>query len=257
MVPSILLFFLILNLSADHAAAQARTIGPVKDLTFKIEVPLEFKGRTVSGILRKSQIEELLSLPVRNGDTDPKTLYGVEMTTPSRKKTMIYTCQEWKKSRTAGDYSATTYDMAMEGSLIHTCGILFELQKARLSVRSFINNPTVDLDSPNLLPAEMLAFIPEDAEKSARLRHLTVAQVMPQKDIEKASSDELVLSYGGLKQEFWEAARADFNGDGTEDILVLTAGQAEGGTMGYSDYFVLTRTGPSDPLKIIQTDAAQ
>jgi hypothetical protein len=254
---SILFFFLMLIPSAaSRAAAQAGTVSPDSDLTFKIEVPLEFKGRTVSGTLRKSQIDQLLNLPVRNGDTDPKALYGVEMTTPSHKKLEVYTCHEWEKSRAAGDYSATTYDMAMEGYLIRTCSLLEELEKAKLPLRSFIENPRVGLDSLNLLPAEMLSFIPEDSEESARLRGLTVAQAVPRKSIEEASSDELILSYGGLRQEFWEAARADFNGDGIEDILVFTGGRAEGGTMGYSDYFVLTRTSASGKLKIIRTETS-
>jgi hypothetical protein len=253
---SILFFFLMLIPSAANCAAtQARTVSPGNDLTFKIEVPLEFKGRTVSGTLRKTQISQLLNLPVRNGDTDPRALYGVEMTTPSHKKFMVYTCEEWKKSRAAEDYSATTYDMAMEGYLIRTCGLLFEFQKGKLPVRSFIENPHIGLDNLDSLPAEMLSFIPEGSENGSRLRGFTVAQIVPRKSIEEARKDELILSYGGLRQEFWEAARADFNGDGIEDILVFTSGRAEGGTMGYSDYFVLTRTSASGKLKIIRTEA--
>jgi hypothetical protein len=72
-------------------------------------------------------------------------------------------------------------------------------------------------------------------------------------DIEKRSSKILTLRYGGFRQSFWEAGRADFNGDGIEDILVLTGGRADGGTLGYSDYFVLTRTSPSGPLKLIES----
>jgi len=82
---------------------------------------------------------------------------------------------------------------------------------------------------------------------------MTVSEVVASKDIEKADDEVVTLSYGGFRQSFWEGARADFNGDGVEDILVFTAGRAEGGTMGYADYFVLTRTGPSGPLKLIQT----
>lgn len=91
-----------------------------------IGVPLKFKGRVVSESLRQSQIPELLDLPVRNGNTDPNSEYGVEMTTPNGKKAMVYTCREWKKALGNKWYSATTYDIAMEGFFIQTCGLLFE-----------------------------------------------------------------------------------------------------------------------------------
>lgn len=174
------------------------------------------------------------------------------MTRSDGTKFMVYTCREWKKAQAEQAYSATTYDMAMEGFLIRTCGLLFELQKAKLLLKSFIANPRVSLANLNLLPAEILSAITEDeAQEWGRLRGMTVSEVVASKDIEKADDEGVTLSYGGFRQSFWEGARADFNGDGVEDILVFTAGRAEGGTMGYSDYFVLTRTGLSGPLKLI------
>jgi len=217
-------------------------------------VPLEFKGRVVSGPLRQSDIPGLLDLPVRNGNRDLKEGSGVEMTRPDGKKFMVYTCREWKKAQAEQAYSATTYDMAMEGFLIRTCGLLFELQRAKLPLKSFVANPRVGLASLNLLPAEILSAITEDeAQEKERLRGMTVSEVVASKDVEKAGDEVVTLSYGGFRQSFWEGVRADFNGDGIEDILVFTGGRAEGGTMGYADYFVLTRTGPSEPLKLIQT----
>ena len=250
-----LLSFLVLNvLAAGSFVAQVRPSPQEKEITFKISVPLEFKGRVVSGPLRQSDIEGLFDLPVRNGDTNLKEGYGVEMTKTDGKKFMVYTCREWKKAQAEQAYSATTYDMAMEGFLIHRCGLLFELQRAKLPLKSFIANPRVSLANLNLLPAEILSAINEgEAQEKERLRGMTVSEVVASKDIEKADDEVVTLSYGGFRQSFWEGARADFNGDGVEDILVFTAGRAEGGTMGYADYFVLTRTGPSGPLKLIQT----
>jgi hypothetical protein len=143
--------------------------------------------------------------------------------------------------------------MAMESSLVHTCGLLFELQNANPPRKSFIANPRVSLADLNLLRAEILSANSDDEEKEKeQVRGLTVSKAVAPEDIEKRSSKVLALRYGGLRQSFWEAARADFNGDDIEDILVLTGGRAEGGTLGYSDYFVLTRTSPSGPLKLIE-----
>jgi hypothetical protein len=250
-----LLSLLVLSvLTAGSVVAQVRRSPQEKEITFKISVPLEFKGRVVSGSLRRTDIAGLLDLPVRNGDTDLKEGYGVEMTRHGGEKVMVYTCREWERAQAEQAYSTTTYDMAMEGFLIHTCGLLFELQRAKLPLKSFIANPRVSLANVNLLPVEILfSASDEEALKRERLRGMTVSEVVASKDIEMENDGAVTVSYEGFRQSFWVAARADFNGDGVEDILVFTGGRAEGGTMGYADYFVLTRTDPSGPLKLIQT----
>ena len=244
---------LALNLlAADLVFAQKRPTGRGREITFKISVPLEFKGRVVSGSLRKSEIAGLLDLPVRNGNSDLKEGYGVEMTRPDYARFKVTTCRQWKKARSEEAYAASTFDMAMESSMIHTCALLFELQRARLPLKSFVTNPRVSLADLDLLPADILSYMPEDEEVEKQLSKSTVSEVVAKADIEKTDDKMISLSYGGFHQSIWEAVRADFDGDGVEDILVFTGGRAEGGTMGFSDYFLLTRTGPTGPLKLIE-----
>jgi len=251
-----LVLLLALNLmAAGSVLAQTRPAGQEKEATFQISEALRFKGRIVAaGALRKSEIAGLLELPVRNGDSEPGKGYGVEMTRDNGERFQVYTCRQWKTALEEKAYSASTFDMAMESSLIHTCGLLFALQNAKPPTRSFIANPRVSLASLNLLPAEILAADTDDQEKEQKeLRGLTVSKAVARKDLVRVSARELTLSYGGFRQSFWEGARADFNGDGIEDILVFTGGRAEGGTLGYTDYLILTRTGPSGPLKVIES----
>jgi hypothetical protein len=242
-------------LAADSVLAQKaqkRPTGRKREITFKISVPLKFKGRAVSGSLRKSEIPRLLDLPVRNGDANPNEGYGMEMTRPDGEKFTAYTCLQWEKARSEEAYAASTFDMAMESSMIHTCGLLIELQRARLPLKSFVANPKVSLPELNLLPAKILAYVPQNDEEEMQLSRSTVSEVVAKDDIEQTDDKMITLSYGGFRQSIWEAARADFDGDGVEDILVFTAGRAEGGTMGFSDYFLLTRTSPTGPLKLIE-----
>jgi hypothetical protein len=251
---NLVLLLSLIALAADCALAQTRATGQEKETTFQISEPLRFKGRVVSDSLRKSEIAGLLELPVRNGNSDPDSGYGVELTRTNNEKVMVYTCRQWQKALAEKAYSASTFDMAMESSLIRTCGLLFALQDAKLPLKSFVANPRVGLANLKLLPAEILSANTDDQEKEKEhTRGLTVSEAVALKDIRKAGDKVLTVSYGGFRQSFWEGARADFNGDGIEDILVFTAGRAEGGTLGYSDYFVLTRTGPSGPLKLIET----
>jgi len=251
-----LVLLLALNLlAAGSVLSQTRPTGQEKEATFQISEALKFKGRVVAaGPLRKSEIAGLLELPVRNGDSEPGKGYGVEMTRDNGERFQVSTCRQWKTALDEKAYAASTFDMAMESSLIRTCGLLFALQNAKPPLKSFIANPRVSLASLDLLPAEILTANTDDQEKEQKeLRALTVAKAVARNDFEKVSAKELTLSYGGFRQSFWEGARADFNGDGVEDIFVFTGGRAEGGTLGFTDYFILTRTGPSGPLKVIET----
>lgn len=72
-------FLVLYVLAAAPVLTQKQPTGHGSEITFKISVSLEFKGRIVSGSLRKSEIPELLDLPVRNGNSDLKEGYGVEM----------------------------------------------------------------------------------------------------------------------------------------------------------------------------------
>ncbi len=245
-------FLRLLALAASAnclAFAQART-GQDKPV-FKISTPLEFKGRVVSGSLRKSEIAGLLDLPVRNGDSELKEGYGVQMTRPNGEKFTAYSCRQWKKAQEEKAYSATTYDMAMEAALVHTCGLLFSLQNATVPVKSFVAKVT--LADIKLLPAEILNTNSESEEEdSRRLRGQTISQVLAAADIAEAKGAVLRVTFGGFWQSFEEAARADFDGDGLEEMFVFTGGRVVDGTLGYSDNLILTRTDPSGPLKLVQ-----
>jgi hypothetical protein len=223
------------------------------EVTFKISTSLEFKGRVVSKSLRKSEIPALLDLPVRNGDSDLQEGYGVEMTRSNGERFRASTCHEWKQAQQQGAYSATTYDMAMESSLIHTCGLLFQLQTAKIPVQSFVANPRVTLADLNLLPAEMLTIFSENEDRQQlSLRGRTIAQVVPANDVEESKDTDLSLTFDDLDQRFWEAARGDFDGSGFEQMFIFTGGRAVGGTMGYADNLILTRTDPVGPLKMVR-----
>jgi hypothetical protein len=254
---SIVVGFVASSFTLSHSLLAQTPEALQQEPIFQITYPLEFRGRVVSGRLGKSDIPRLLDLPVRNGDSDLKEGYGVEMTRPNGERFRASTCHEWENAQREQAYAATTYDMSMESPLIHTCGLLFRLQTAKIPAKSFVANPKVTLADVRLLPAEMLNAVDEDQKRDQQsLRGLAVAQVVPAKDITEVNEKALSLSYGGLRQIFWEAARADFDGKGLEEIFVFAGGRAEGGTMGYAENLILTRTVQSGPLSLVTAKSA-
>jgi len=69
------------------------------------------------------------------------------------------------EAKSEGAYAASTFDMAMESSMIHTCGLLFELPTARPPLKSFVVKRKVSLADLNLIPAKILAHIPRTTKK--------------------------------------------------------------------------------------------
>lgn len=247
------LFFQPVVVMAQDRPSNLKT--PQKDVVFTLAEELRFKDRVVSGQIKKSEIEALLDQPVRNGNSDLEEGYGVELTNEKRERKKVLSCREWKAATTGGWYSATTYDMAMEGFLIRTCELLFELEEATPARQSFIRN--VDLTKLDLLPVNVLtAFAKEGQQKLEQRagRGETLRRLLKPTEIKERSKLHLVVEYDGFSQLFREAARADFNRDGIEDVLVFTAGRAIGGTLGYSNYLTLTRLSAAGPLTVIRAD---
>lgn len=244
------------------SAAAGQTSGkpapaPADDISFQISLPLKFRGKEVSGVLRRSEIGALLDLPVRNGVvSDEEEGYGAEMTRTNHAKFRVSTCRQWKKAVTQGAFAATTFDMAMESFLVQTCGLLFELQNAVRARKSFVAK--VSLADLDLLPANILVSFDRDGKRKldgmAR-QGRTVATLLSPSNVREKSADHVALEYGGFQQLFREAERADFNHDGIEDILVLVGGKAVGGTLGYADYTLLTRLRSTGPLTVIKSNA--
>jgi hypothetical protein len=252
---------LLLLLPGVGGGAQEKTpqlAAPKPDIAFTLSVELVFKGRTVSGQIKRSEIEALLDLPVRNGLSEPEEGYGVELTSDKRERKKVLSCREWKKATAEGWYAFSTFDMAMEGFLIRTCELLFALKNAELPRKSFLSEPHVGVSNMELLPADVLTTQTNDSYKELvrkAKRGTTVAMLARTGEVvvHSQSPTEIHLTYeDDMDQLLREVGRADFNGDGIEDIMVFCAGRAVGGTMGFSDYIFLTRRKPEGRLELLK-----
>jgi len=60
-----------------------------------------------------------------------------------------------------------------------------------------------------------------------------------------------------MGQQLVEVARADFNGDGIEDILVFEYGYATHGTLGFGGVRILTRRTASSRFEVVDLNVTQ
>ena len=168
----------------------------------------------------------------------PGDYYTVEMTMPDNSIRECRTVSEWLDARTKGGYAHTTVAMVMESHF-----------SERLAAYSVI---------PHLLPATRSRFKPEEWSHDARHlissddkclhgKRLTYSEVKWELEPNRCSyenEDEFEISR--------VLARGDYDGDGSEDLLVFNAGGYKHGSLRFFNTRLFTRR-PSG--RMVETSA--
>ena len=233
---------------ADVAEKAPTSTPPVKPkvLTFELSKPIKFADGTEVKSITKADIETLRDLPVDMGrnTTDGVTLTKSRKTKSGPDKIHVRTCREYDAALADGYYPSSTYDISMGSWFKRPCGTLNLLEKATVPNRSFIPTLKQELLDLKLLP---LKFFPIVSSYEETYGH-DIKDVTYQDYVEKGlikvtemSQNKLACEDDGLRQHLTEMARADFNGDGIEDILLSEAVHATGGTYRTYDTIILTR----------------
>jgi hypothetical protein len=223
-----------------------------RDTSFSLTGKLVFEGHTVRGSLRKSEIDSLLTQRVELSAAPPDAeygKYGLGYNFPDW-HFPVFSCQEWAQAHRQGMQGGSNIEMAMESSFIHTCSLLYALKDARPAKRSFIANPKVGLANLNLLPPHVQgedlsgdeeAEFNRMAAKGVRMSSLIGKGKMKA----KATTTTLLLAEPYNETYLEEAARADFDGDGIEDIFIWVTRHTGVGTFRFFYSFLLTRHSPT------------
>jgi hypothetical protein len=115
------------------------------------------------------------------------------------------------------------------------------LEKATQAERSFISSPRVGITDLHLLPYRLFPNISPDLTEEQlsgtyqdKLSEGTVV-------VKKVRQNSITVESNYMGQNIIEVARADFDGDGIEDILLFEYAWATGGTLGFGKIRVFTR----------------
>ncbi len=224
------------------------TNGSTADRGICLEVPLQFTDGDVKGCIAAVEAKHLLDRPLAMGENRIKD--GVALTHPRdmNKHRQATTCRQYDDATAQGWYALTTYDMSMESFFSKTCALIDALAKAAPARRSFIKEPRVGIGDLDIVGASVLKGFVPTGEADATIGTLVRAGSVV---IEKREANVLQLSGNGFTAQLEEVARGDFNGDGTEDILVFSAVHAQGGTLRGYETKILSRTSPTEPLMIV------
>jgi hypothetical protein len=159
--------------------------------------------------------------------------------------------QEYDTAIQAGFYAYSHFNIKMSAFFEHQCGLLNSLQTATAPKCSFIADLKVGIVDLELMP---FSLFPSFGDHSCTVDASVTYQ-------SKVSDGTIVVKRlrqnllqieepEGMGQQLIEVARADFNGDGIEDILLLNTAMTHG-TLGFGGIRILTRKSADGLFEVV------
>lgn len=221
----------------------------VPDEIFELLEAMTLPGLTELRSVARTDLENLRDQPVNL--VPSQDLDGVELTGPNEEKRTCRTCREYDVAIGEGYYALTTFDIKMATRFEHRCGLLASLQQSKPPIQSFVSSPRVSILDLDLLPYSLFPVM-TNHEDNAHMKSyqdlvntgdLIVRQVRG--NLLKVEEQE------GMGQILIEVVRADFNGDGIEDILLFEYCYATHGTLGFGGVRLITRFAVSEKFTVL------
>jgi hypothetical protein len=197
------------------------------------------------------EVERFLDRPVLMGGNP---VFAADFGDDSGVRMTVRTCREYRAALAAGFYAKTTYDIKSEAFLKTTNAILTAAALVRVPLISYMRRPHRGVADLDLLPSSVLPCVsPDDAKLIAGMKGLSLGDLLGRGEIKilRLSSSELSLEWNwGLMLR--EVCRADFDGDGVEDILCECYCWATEGTLGFGWTSILARMGEDSTFVVSQ-----
>lgn len=219
------------------------------DEIFELLEAMTLPDSTELRSVARTDLEDLRDQPVNI--VPSQGLDGVELTGPNGEKRSFRTCREYDAAMGEGYYAFTTFDMKMATRFEHRCGLLAGLQRAKPPTQSFVSRPRVSILDLDLLPYSFFPVMPkhEDDANTKSYQDLVDAGNLI---VRRVRGNLLKIEEReGMGQLLIEVVRADFNGDGIEDILLFEYCYATHGTMGFGGVRLITRLAADEKFTVL------
>jgi hypothetical protein len=228
------------ELTAEQVAAILEKHAEQPQEIFRLMEAMKFVDADEISVVGKSDIADLWRRPVRLGTNTH--IDSVTFTNRSGEKHVVRTCEEYDDAVRSGYWALDNLNLKMSVYLAHQCGLLKALEIAKTPERSFVSEPRLGIADLHLLPFSLFPSIgdarpDENPAETYQSKIDTGALVVKR----LRQNTLLIQEPEGMGQQLIEVARADFDGDGIEDILLFEYCYATHGTLGFGGVTILTR----------------
>ena len=238
---------------AKTAPASETSVKP-KELTFELVESIKFADGTEVKSITKADIETLRDLPIDMGGNKTD---GVTLTKRRNDKIHVRTCREYDAALEDGYYPSSTYDISMASWFKYPCGTLNLLERATIPQRSFLPTAKEGIFDLKLIPLSLFPVVTDfEQAYGYNIENLTYQDQVEKGLLKVTDKGQNWFSCedDGLRQHLTEVARADFNSDGIEDLLLSEAVHATQGTYRTYDLIILTRNSTEDKFEKVEPD---
>ncbi len=244
------------------APASETSVKP-KELTFELVRSIVFADGTEVKSITKADIEALRDRPIDMGGnkTDGVTLTRSRKTkSRHEKKIHVRTCREYDAAIEDGYYPSSTYDISMASWFKYPCGTLNLLEKATIPQQSFLPTSDKAVFDLELLPLSLFPVLTDfEQTYGYNIENVTYQDRANQGllKVTDKGDNRLICEADELRQHLTEVARADFNSDGIEDLLLSEAVHATQGTYRTYNLIILTRNSTDDKFEKVEPDDSE
>jgi hypothetical protein len=167
-------------------------------------------------------------------------------------------CAEWSTLHAQGYEPSTTLEEAPDSAAKRECGTLALLRGAKPAVRSYVRTLRFDKSLLAVLPAACATAQSREQEEGlaeATKKGASLAAFDPKARVKKSEFPGVLEIVEGGKQSsisLEPMAWADFNGDGTEEVLVVLTNQMQHGSASETRLLGLTRDSESEVLRVAE-----
>lgn len=215
---------------------------------FELLTSMKFANDDEVKAIAKGNIETLLDRPIYLGSSEGNS--GLKFVNDRDESRTVRTCRDYGEALRCGFYPLSNWEIKMSAWFTHQCGLLQALQKAMPPLKSFIDTPRVSIADVDLIPASAFTRI-EDGEPTHENRSYQDKVDCGEFLIRSVGQNYLrVEEPDGMGQSLVEAARADFTGNGIEDILVFEYYYSVQGTMGAGGVLLFTRNAQDQKFEV-------
>ncbi len=237
--------------SADGTSAKP------KELTFELIEGIKFADGTEVKSITKADIETLRDLPIDMGGNKTD---GVTLTKRRNDKIHVRTCREYDAALEDGYYPSSTYDISMASWFKYPCGTLNLLERATIPQQSFLLTSDEEVFDLELLPLSLFPVLTDfEQAYGYDIKNLTYQDQVEKGLLKVTDKGQNWFSCedDGLRQHLTEVARADFNSDGIEDLLLSEAVHATQGTYRTYNLIILTRNSTDEKFEKVEPDDSE
>ena len=226
------------------------------EASFRLLRSMEFLNERAVESLTSGDVARLMDLPIQLGEN--AHIDGLNLGNDSGEERRVRSCADYHSAIREGFTPQTNVDIKMSAFFEHQCGTLGALARATLPAASYLSDPRVGLSDLHLLPFSLFPNLAAGSEDGRASDGLSFADKVASGDlvVRRVSSHLLVTEEpAGMGQQLIEVVRADFDGDGLEEMLVHEYCWATHGTLGYGGAFLLARRTPDGALELVPLPA--